>query len=141
MEVAIVAAVVGVYVFALEVLELDIAARDDEIAYDEYSEGKNYGAMEVWSKHTPIADAAAEDGNDFGVSGHLRGEEERGDEHEQRSVEVEEVGYEIKIILKDNLLDWSLVFEEIVELLGDVEGDDDNDDKYQPKEKSLYVFS
>ena len=70
MYVAVVASLGGVYVFALEVFELYVAARDNEIAYDEDADGQNYGAVEVGSQHAAVADAATEDGYNLGVAGH-----------------------------------------------------------------------
>ena len=141
MEVAVVASLVSVDVAALEVVESDITDRDDEVAYHEDAQGEDDGSMEIGSQETLVAYAAAEDGDDFGVTCQFGGEEESGDEDEERAVEVEEVGDEIEVVLEDYLAERGFVLEEVVKFFGDIEGDDDDEDDGEPEEEGSEILS
>lgn len=132
MDVVVETSLGGVDIFALKLLEVNVAFWYDEVAYEENAHGQNESSVQIRSKHASVAYTAAEDGDYFGVSGHLRGEKECGDENEQRSVEVEEVGNEVKVVLEDYLFQRCLVLEEVVKLFGNVEGYDDDDDEHKP---------
>jgi hypothetical protein len=86
MQVAVIAAFVGDYILALKVIELNVAARNHKVADDENAYGQDYGSVEIGAQHALVVDAAAEYGYYLGVPSHLRGEEQGGDENEQRSV-------------------------------------------------------
>jgi hypothetical protein len=59
--------------------------------------------------------------DDFGVFGQFRGEEDDRNEHEQRTEEVREIGYEVQVIIKDNGPTRSIVGHKLIDMLVVVE--------------------
>ena len=87
------------------------------------------------------ADSAGKDRHDFGVSRHLRSEENDRDDHEQRAEHVHEVWDEVDVIVEDYGLQRRFLAHEIGDLLADVEDDDDADDQDQGHEERAYELS
>ena len=136
-QVAVEAALRSVDVLVLEHLELYVAARYDEVAYEQNSYGENQRAVQIGPQHTSVADAAAQNGDNLCVAGHLRCEEQRRDKHKQRAVQVEEVGDEVEIVFEYNFAYRGLVLDEVIQFFRHVERDDNDDDKYQPQQERL----
>ena len=151
----------GIYLCAMLCLEVDVAEvvllagvdivvfkgskgavvdRDEEVAEDEDDEGYDEGAVEIGPHETTVADAAAEDGNDFGVARHLGGEEDDADEDEKGAVEVDEAGDEVEVVAINNLPQRRMAAEEVVEFFRYIECDDDDYDERHRHEEGLQVL-
>ena len=101
-DVAEILLMVGVDVGVFKFDQRLVVDRDEEVAEGQDDEGYEDGSVEVGAEHTPVADAAAQDGDYFGVACHLRGEENHADEDEQGAVEVHKTRDEIEVIIKDD---------------------------------------
>jgi hypothetical protein len=139
-EVAVETFLVAFDVLAFKILEPDVALGDDEVADHEDEEGEYASTVQVGAEHALIADAAAQDGHNFGVGGHFGGEEKCGDEDEQRPVEAEEVGDEVQVVFEDDFVSGCAVANKVVEFFGDVESDDDDDDDDEPEQEVFEVL-
>lgn len=97
--------------------------------------------MQIGSENTSVADAASKYGYYFGVAGHLGGEEEGGDEDEERSVEVEEVWDKVEIVFEDNLFEGSVIAQKVIQFFRHIERNDYDNDQNQPKEEVFKIFA
>mgnify|MGYP003547727352 FL=1 len=80
-------------------------------------------------------DSAGEDGDDLGVSGHLRSEEYHRYEYEQRTEHIHKVRNEIHIIIEDDGPQRRLLSHEIVDSFTDIEDYDNAYDQDQRHEE------
>ena len=85
------------------------------------------GSCDVWPHHAVETDTAGKNRYYLRISRHSRREEDDRDEHEQRTEHVDEVRYEIEIIIEDDGMQRGLLRYEIINLLADVKNDDDAD--------------
>ena len=123
----------------LVVLVLKVDARhaalgDDERPQPESGHRNDGCRHHVGPQHALEAHARREHGNDFRVLGQLRGEEDDGDEHEQRAEQVGKVGDEVQVVVEDNGIPRRVVGHELVLPLVEVEhhgdGYNQGDGKY-----------
>ena len=56
-----------------------------------------------------VAHAAAQNGDNFGVTRHLGGEEDDADKDEQRTVQVDKAWDEVEIVVHHNLFEGGVV--------------------------------
>ena len=102
----------------------------DDIGTQIEVDQRNQSRREKIGTHESLeAHASRQHGDDFGVAGQLRGEEDDGDKHEQRREQVGEVGHEVGVIVEDNSLQRSAISSELRQVLVDVEDDGDGDDE------------
>jgi cyclophilin family peptidyl-prolyl cis-trans isomerase len=79
--------------------------RGDQVTPEDKSEDRYYQGRCHVGLHKPFkTDAVREDGDDFGVVGHLRGKENYGQEDEEGAKQVGIIGDEIEVIIKDDSL-------------------------------------
>ena len=126
------------YVLVLEIQSRLVGIRNDEKVETERKYRDQRGGEYIRHHHPVIAYTTGQNGDYLGVRSHLGCEEDDRNEHEQRTEHVHEVWYEIDIIVEDDSLKRSLLGNEIVDLLTDVEDDDDADYKKQRHEEGAY---
>ena len=123
----------GLVVLVLEIDARHAALGDDVRPQPEGGDGDDGGRHHVGPQHALEAHAGGEHCDDLRVLGQLRGEENDGDEHEQRAEQVGEVGDEVHVVVEDNGAPGRVVRHELVLLLVEVEhhgnGDDEGDGK------------
>ena len=85
-------------------------------------------AEEVGPHQAAERHAAREHRHDLGLVGHLRGEEDAGDEGEQTAELVDEEGNEVQVIVEDDVPERGVQLREVVDLLYIVEQHHDDDD-------------
>ena len=121
------------------VLELDenlVRVRDYEQVQAEGEYGYD-GRRDYVRHHHPVeTDAAGEYGYDFGISGHLRGEENHRDEYEQCAEHIHEIRDEIEVIVEDDGFQRRFLAHKVIDFLAYVENDDYADDQNQCHEES-----
>ena len=129
----------------LDVLLLEFDSRLVGVGYDEEVEVQGHdsdkgGGEQVRNHHPVETDSAGEYGHDLRVRGHLRGEEDDRDEHEQRAEHVHEVWYEVDVVVEYDGLQRRFLADEVIDLLADVEYDDNADDQNQRHKEGAYEF-
>ena len=139
-NVAEVVLLASVDVVAFELGKAPVVDGDDEVAEDKHYQRHDGRAVEVGPHESPVADAAAEDGDDLGVAGHLGGEKDDADEDEERTVEVDEAGDEVEVVAINNLPQRRMAAEEVVEFFRYIECDDDDYDERHRHEEGLQVL-
>lgn len=103
--------------------------RGDEPEVESQRERSDDERAEEVGPHQPAErHAARQHGDDLGLIGHLRGEEDTGDEGEQTAELIDEEGDEVEVIGEQHLLERRVRLGEVVDLLHVVEDDDDDDD-------------
>ncbi len=75
----------------------------------------------IGTEQPPETHARALHGDDFRIVRQLRGEENDGDEHEERTEEVGEVGHEVDVVIEDDFLHGRVALRQLVNLLVEVE--------------------
>ena len=130
----------------LEVLGLEgnsglIGIRDDKKIETEGESGDEGCGDHIRNHHPVETDSAGEDGNDFRISRHLRGEENHRYEHEHRTEHVHEIRDEVQIVVEDDGPERSFLLDKVVNLLTDVKDDDDADDQKQRHKERAYEFA
>ena len=131
---------VYVDVFVFKFIKCPVVHRNKEVAESQHNNGHDGSTYHVRPQHPAVADAATQDGNNFGIAGHLRGEENHADEDEQWAVEVDKARDEIEVIRKNDFLERSVSAKEIVKFFRYVEGDNDDNDKCHRQQKSLQIL-
>ena len=120
----------GVAVERLEVLADDRAVGDDEAVEVEGDAGDEHARDHVGAHQPPEGDARGEHRDDLGVAGQLRGEEDDGNEHEERGEEVGVVGDEVGVVVEDDGTPGRMVLRKLREVLVEVEDQGDGDDQH-----------
>ena len=127
-------------VVALDVFRLEFHAGGVRAGYHievqpQREQGYQHGGRHVRHHHAAIAHPSGQYGDDLGVRGHPRSEENHRDEHEQRREHVDEIGYEVQVVVEDDGIERRLVLHEVVDLLRDVEDYDYAYDEQQGHEE------
>ena len=97
--------------------EIEVEHRDD-------SRRNEVGAQQPLEAH-----AAGQHGNDFGIACQLGGEEDDGDEDEERREEVGEIRHEVDVIVHNDGPQGRMVGSELRQILVDVEDNGDGDNQ------------
>ena len=121
-------------VLVFEVQAGDTAVGGDVGAQEEGGYGDDGGRHHVGAQQPLEAHAGGEHGDDFGVLGQLGGEEDDGDEDEQRAEQVGEVGDEVEVVVEHDGLPGGIVLRKAVHLLVEVEHDGDGEDEGDGKD-------
>ena len=124
----------GLVVLVLEVDARHAALGDDVSAQPEGDHGNDGRRHHVGPQHALEAHARREHRDDFGVLGQLRGEEDDGNEHEQRAEQVGEVGDEVHVVVEDDGAPRRFVRHELVLLLVEVEHHGNRNDERDGKD-------
>ena len=82
-----------------------------------------------------VAYASGEYGDNLGVGRKTRGEQDYRNEYEQRAEHIDEIRYEVEVVVKDDGVQRSFVLDEVVYFFRDVEDDDYADDENQRHEE------
>ena len=118
-----------VLVFRLKLLSDHRSVRDDIGAEVEVHQGDESGREQVWP-HEPLeTHSSGEHRDDFGVTCQFGGEEDDGDEDEQRREEIGKIRNEVGIVVEHDGLQWCTEGGEFRQVLVDVEDDGDRDDE------------
>ena len=110
-------------------VEAGLAALGDDVGAQAIGDHRDDACRHhVGAKHALEAHARGEHGDDFGILRQLRGEEDDGNEDEQRAEQVGEVGDEVQVVVEDDGVPRGIVRHEAVLPLVEVEhhGDGDN---------------
>ena len=110
-------------------VEAGLAALGDDVGAQAVGDHRDDACRHhVGAKHALEAHARGEHGDDFGILRQLRGEEDDGNEDEQRAEQVGEVGDEVQVVVEDDGVPRGIVRHEAVLPLVEVEhhGDGDN---------------
>ena len=113
-------------VFVLELPSHLVEVGDEEVGQIERHQREKQRPFDIRKEETPEADAVAEHCHHLGVVGHLGGEEDDGDEGEEVDELVGEIGYRGEVMVCDHAIPGCVVFDERVDVLGEVEHDDDH---------------
>ena len=128
----------GFDVFGFEFHPCLVGVRNDEEVQTQGQCGNECGCGQVWHHHPVETDSTTQNCDNLRVRRHLRSEENHCYEHEQRREHIDEIRYEIHIIVKDYLLQWGFLGHEIVDFLADVENDHYPDNQKQGNEEGEY---
>ena len=85
-----------------------------------------------------IADAGGENRNDFRIGSQSGGEQNYRNEYEQRAEHIDEIRYEVQVVVEDYGIQRGFILHEIVNLLRNVEDDDYADDQNQRHEEGKH---
>ena len=128
-------------VFALELHGGALRDGDHPEVQHQRNDRDDQRPEEVGPHEAAEAHAAREHGDDLGLVGHLRGEEDHGDEGEQAAELVDEEGYEVEVVVEDDGLDRRLQLREVVDLLHIVEDHHHHDDHRDGEKVGFQEFS
>lgn len=106
------------------------SVRDDVAAQPETEEEEQGGGDEVWPHQAAVTDSAGQDSDDLTIARHLTGEENDGDEDEQRTEHIHVVGHEVEIVVQYDLAKRHLRLKEVVHLLRQIEDDGDRENEH-----------
>ena len=96
--------------------------------------------MKKGPQHPLVTYSAAQDCDDFRIPRHLGGEEDDGDENEQRTVQVYKAWNEVQVVAEDNLFYRGMVVQKVVQLLRYIKGDDDDYYQRQGQYEGLQIL-
>ena len=116
------------YVLRLEIDDVPLRNGDQPEVERQRQRGDDQRPEEVGPHQPAERHAAREHGHDLGLVGHLRGEEDAGDEGEQAAELVDEVGDEVEVVVEDDRFQGCVQLREVVDLLHVVEDHHDHDD-------------
>ena len=116
-------------ILVLEVDTRHAALGDDVSSQPEGGNSNDAGRNHVGAQDALEAHARGKHGNDFRIFCQLGGEENDGNEHEQRAEQVGKIGDEVQVIVEDDGIPGSVVRHELVLLLVEVENDRNRDDQ------------
>jgi hypothetical protein len=117
-----------------------VGVRDDEICQEKRKRPKDHCRYEIGEQHTPEADAAAEDCNNFGIRGHPGSEKDDGDESQQVTEQVDEIGNKIEVIIKNDCLKRGIPAQKIINFLRNIENNDDKNQQHQGEKECAQEF-
>lgn len=117
-------------------MRVSLAAWDDIGVQHERAERDDPGRNRVGQHQPPETHPARQHGDHFRIVCQLRGEEDDGDESEQRAEQIGEIGDEVHVIVEDDRFQRHVRAQELVDLLVDVEDDRDGDDQGNRKDIS-----
>lgn len=101
----------------------------------------NKGSGKDIRHHHPVKTySAGKNRDDLGVRSHLRRKEYDRDKDEKRTEHVHEIWNKVQIIIKNDSPQRSLLLDEVINPLADVEDNDDADDQQKRHEERGYEF-
>lgn len=133
-----VAHVLGLDFLDVLVLEVEhfLRGRWDDIASESpEKEEEERSGEEIGQHDSPERDACREHGYYLGVACHLAGEEDYSDEDKQAGEHVHVVGNERQVVVENDTSEGSIVLEELIHFLGEVEYDGNRQDKHNREEE------
>ena len=116
------------YVLRLEIDDVPLRNRYQPEVQRQRKAADDQRPEEIGPHQAAERHAAREHGDDLGLVGHLRGEEDAGDEGEQAAELVDEVGDEVEVVVEDDRFQGCVQLREVVDLLHVVEDHHDHDD-------------
>jgi len=122
--------VVVIFIFDVGIFkipQIDIGVRDKEIGQIKRQCCKHCGGNHVRPEHSGKTDAVAQNGDDFRMGSHFGSEIYDRDKGEQGTEKVDEVGDEIKVIIKNNFVERCFAGNQVINVFGDVENYYNND--------------
>ena len=122
----------------LDVLVLKINAcsgsRRNDVGIQHKGNRGNDGCRNGIGYHQPPeTHAGGQHGNDFGMVGQLRCEEDNRNEGEQRTEQIRIIGNEVQVVIENDGLQRHIGTEEFVDFLIDVEHDSNGNDQQNRK--------
>lgn len=121
--------VVVVDIVVPEVYSFTVGTGNDVIPQEPGEEGDEGRRYQVGAHQPLVGNSAAQNGDDFGIVGHLGGEVDDRNKDKKRTEEVGKVRNEVEVILKDNVFGGDVFRNEFVEVFRDVEDRGDADDQ------------
>ena len=122
------------YVLRLEIDDMPLRNRYQPEVQRQRKAADDQRPEEIGPHQAAERHAAREHGDDLGLVGHLRGEEDAGDEGEQSAELVDEERDEIQVVVEYHLVERGVQFREVVDLLHVVE-QYDHDDNHRDGEE------
>jgi hypothetical protein len=108
---------------------------DEEIGQVKRHQTQENRRYQIREQKPPETDPAAQNGNDLTVGRHFGGEKYDRNKGEKITEKVDKIGYEIEVIRKNDFLQRRFFFDEIINLLRNIEYNDNDYQQRYGKEK------
>jgi hypothetical protein len=119
----------------LENASLLVGLRDQEVRKVKGDHCQDNCGDEIGTEHAIIAHPAAEDGHDLCIGGQLCSEIDHRDEREEVAEQVYEIWDEVDVVIKNDPFQRGPLFEELIDVFGNVEDDHDEDQQEDGEKK------